>query len=106
MDKEYVYRDEHGRYCVSGPRMFLDGIVESFNEGESAESIRSDFPFLTLEEVYGAITFYLAHKQEVDKYLINQEEQAERLRAQIEAIPSPVVERLLQLKKSTSASQS
>ena len=27
------------------------------------------FPVLVLEQVYGAITFYLAHRDEIDRYL-------------------------------------
>jgi hypothetical protein len=34
--------------------------------GQSPEAIRSDFPTLSLEQVYGAITLYLGHKGEVD----------------------------------------
>jgi len=40
----------------------LDGIIYAFRSGASPESIRQDFPTLTLEQVYGAITFYLRHK--------------------------------------------
>jgi hypothetical protein len=35
------------------------------------ESIQRSFPLLTLEEVYGAITFYLANEAEIDEYLKN-----------------------------------
>ena len=31
--------------------------------------LRSPFPVLNLEQVYGTITFYLAHRDEVDSYL-------------------------------------
>ena len=46
--------------------MSLDSIVYSFKSGDSPETIRQNFPSLTLEQVYGAITFYLAHEREVD----------------------------------------
>jgi hypothetical protein len=39
---------------------------ESSGRGQSPEAIRSDFPTLSLEQVYGAITFYLGHKDQVD----------------------------------------
>jgi hypothetical protein len=38
----------------------------SSGAGQSPEAIRSDFPTLSLEQVYGAITFYLGHKDQVD----------------------------------------
>jgi len=33
------------------------------------ETIKRSFPLLTLEEIYGAITFYLANEKEIDDYL-------------------------------------
>lgn len=57
-------------YLVRGSRVSLDSVVYRFLEGLSPESIATDcFPVLTLEEVYGAITYYLAHRAEVDAYL-------------------------------------
>lgn len=47
--------------------MPLDFVVREFQEGESPEAIRSDFPTLSLEQVYGAIAFYLGHKDDVEK---------------------------------------
>ena len=36
---------------------------------ESPEAIVQAFPSLSLEQVYGGITFYLAHRAEIDAYL-------------------------------------
>ena len=65
------YIDQHdGGYWVRGTRVSLDSIVYRFLEGLSPESIQADgFPVLALEQVYGAITYYLRHRDEVDKYL-------------------------------------
>ena len=71
MNSEYVERREDG-YAVTGSRVSLDSIVYAFVSGESAESIAQAFPLLTLEQVYGAITFYLAHRDEIDRYLAQQ----------------------------------
>ena len=38
----------------------------SFKAGDSPETIRQNLSSLTLEQVYGAVAFYLAHEQEVD----------------------------------------
>jgi hypothetical protein len=40
-----------------------------FVEGQSAETIAQAFPVLSLEQVYGTITYYLAHRNDVDQYL-------------------------------------
>ena len=49
--------------------MSLDSIVYAFLDGQSAEAIAEAFPVLTLEQVYGATTYYLAHRDEIDRHL-------------------------------------
>ena len=61
--------------------MSLDSIVYAFLGGQSAEAIAQAFPVLTLEQVYGALTYYLAHRQDVDTYLRAQREDFESKRA-------------------------
>ena len=68
MSKEYVTQVP-GAYRISGTRVFLDSVVYAFLNGLSPESIVDSFPVLTLEQVYGAIAYYLAHQAEVDAYL-------------------------------------
>ena len=58
-----------GTYVVAGTRVSLHSIVHAFLSGSSGETIAQAFPVLNLEQVYGAITFYLAHREEVDRYL-------------------------------------
>jgi hypothetical protein len=65
MDRDLVERRDDGFYLV-GSRVPLDCVVREFGEGQSPETICSDFSTLSLEQVYGAITFYLGHKDQVD----------------------------------------
>jgi uncharacterized protein (DUF433 family) len=58
-----------GVYMVAGTRVSLDSIVSGFLSGQSAESIAQAFPVLALEQVYGAIAYYLAHRDGVAEYL-------------------------------------
>ena len=58
-----------GVYMVVGSRVSLDSVVCAFLSGQSAEAIAQAFPVLNLEQVYGAITYYLAHRDDVDRYL-------------------------------------
>jgi len=68
-----AYVDRHdGTYKVAGTRVSLDSIVYAFVSGQSAETIAQAFLVLTLEQVYGAVTFYLAHRAEIDQYLEKQ----------------------------------
>lgn len=74
---EYVEL-RNGGFYVAGSRVSLDSIVYSFKAGDSPETIRQNFSSLTLEQVYGAIAFYLAHEQEVDANIRNGEEELDR----------------------------
>lgn len=71
--------DHHdGGYWLARSRVSLDSVVHAFQEGQTAESIAQSFPVLSLEAVYGAITFYLANREQIDQYLA-------RARAQYES---------------------
>jgi len=68
MSNQYVDQRDGG-YWVAWTRVSLDSIVYAFLDGQTAESIAQSFPVLTLEQVYGAIAFYLANRSEIDSYL-------------------------------------
>src|SRR5471032_493114 len=74
--REYV-EQRNGGFYVAGARVSLDSIVYSFTAGDSPATIRQNFSSLTLEQVYGAIAFYLAHEQEVDSNIREGEEAVE-----------------------------
>jgi uncharacterized protein (DUF433 family) len=100
--KTYVRTDENGALRVGATRMSLDSVVYAFHLGHSAETIQQQFPSLSLEEIYGAIAYYLANRKEVDRYLERQEKLWQDLRKQSEQIPNPVVERLRALRTAKS----
>jgi uncharacterized protein (DUF433 family) len=80
--KSYVeYRSD--AYWIEGTRISLDSILYAFQKGLSPESIAQSFPLLTLEQVYGAIAFYLANRTEMDTYLAAAEEA-------FDAMPQPL----------------
>ena len=79
MVKAYV-EQRNGGYYVTGTRVSLDSVVYSFLRGESPECIAEAFPALNLEQIYGAIAFYLANRQAVDAYLEAGEAEFSRLR--------------------------
>ena len=68
MTTSYVTQVD-GAYRITGTRVSLDSVVYAFLHGSSPESMVDSFPALTLEQVYGAITFYLGHRNELDRYL-------------------------------------
>ena len=79
MSREYVEQHD-GAYRIAGTRVSLDSVAYAFRRGASPESIQRSFPLLTLEQIYGAIAFYLAHVEEIDQYLSAGEEEFEELR--------------------------
>jgi uncharacterized protein (DUF433 family) len=79
MAREYVERRDGG-YWIAGTRVSLDSVVYAFLRGAAPESIAQSFPLLQLEEVYGAITFYLGHQEDVHSYLRQNDREFEKLR--------------------------
>lgn len=68
MQKEYV-RIVEGVYRIGHTRISLDSLVYLFREGMSAESMVESYPALSLEQVHGALAFYLGNQKEIDRYL-------------------------------------
>jgi uncharacterized protein (DUF433 family) len=101
MSSEYVERRDDG-YAVAGSRVSLDSIVYAFVSGESADSIAQAFPVLTLEQVYGAIAFYLAHRDEIDRCLEQQRREFDTARATARDSDPMFYQKLADAKKQTS----
>lgn len=78
LSKQYIEQRDKG-YWIEGTRISLDSVVYGFLNGESPESIAQNFPLLSLEQVYGAIAFYLANRELVDAYLKEGEAEFEKL---------------------------
>ena len=76
MEKEYVRKVE-GAYRIADTRISLDSLVYLFREGMSAESMVESYPALTLEQVHGALAFYLGNQKEIDAYLVEGRRAAE-----------------------------
>jgi uncharacterized protein (DUF433 family) len=66
MTKEFIER-RHGSFYLIGSRVPLANVVREFQLGELPEAVRSHYPTLSLEQVYGAVTFYLVNKDEIEK---------------------------------------
>ena len=72
MQREYV-EERGGAYYVAGSRVSLASIIYEYRDGAAPETIRQNFPTLSLEQVHGAIAFYLGHQEEALTYLRDQE---------------------------------
>lgn len=97
MKKAYVEK-KNGGYWIAGTRISLDSVVYAFNQGASPETIKREFPLLTLEEIYGGLTFYLANQAKIDSYLreseIQFDEEAEKRRTELQNTKPELMKRL------------
>jgi uncharacterized protein (DUF433 family) len=86
MTKTNYVEQVDGGYRVHGTRVSLDSVVYRFLEGLSPETIQAEcFPVLTLEQVYGAITYYLANRAQVDAYLHQADKEYDEFRQRVRA---------------------
>ena len=97
-ENNYVRADEHGVLRVGQGRVMLDSVLAAWEQGHSPETIRTQYPALTLEEVYGAITWCLSHPAEVAEYVKRQDAAWEQGRQRSEGRADPLRERLRQKK--------
>ena len=97
--KPYVEFKKEG-YWVIGARVSLDSIVYAFRQGLTPESIAQSYPVLDLEQVYGAITFYLANRTKIDAYLVSEEQAFDTMPQPLQEDASSLYEKL-QAAKST-----
>jgi len=68
MATAYVEQRDGG-YYIAGSRVSLDSVVYAFLRGESPEGIAESFPAVSLEQIFGAVAFYLANRESIDAYL-------------------------------------
>jgi uncharacterized protein (DUF433 family) len=81
--------DEHGVIRISGTRVTLHTIIGFYLQGETPEEIRDGFPTVPLADVYAVISYYLAHRDELDAYFQKIEEEADALRREVESHYTP-----------------
>ncbi len=97
--RSYVREDEHGVLRVGDTHVMLDSVIAAFQQGHTAETIQVQYPSLSLEQVYGAIAYYLGHEREVESYLRRQHAAWEQGRRIASANAAPVLARLRAMKR-------
>ena len=80
--------DDSGTVRVGGTRVTLETVIESYNDGYSADQIAEAYSSVSLADVHTVIGYYLRHRQEVDAYLERQRREGDAIRRQLEAIPA------------------
>ena len=77
--------DQGGIVRVGASRISLDLIVEQYENGMTPEDMVRAYDTLELADVHAVLAYYLRHRNEVRAYLKRRAEEAERLRAKMEA---------------------
>lgn len=77
--------DVEGVVRVGNTRVTLDTVIAAFKEGATVEEIVSQYPSLSLADVYAVIGYYLQRQPEVEAYLSQRQRIAEQIRQQNEA---------------------
>jgi uncharacterized protein (DUF433 family) len=90
----YVEQIAAGGWRVAGTRVSLDSVVHAYWQGQQPEAIAADFPALTLEQIHGAIAFYLRHRAEVDQYLVDQDRRWRQFQQESAARHGPLLQRI------------
>ena len=102
----YATLTAEGAWRVTGTRVSLDSIVHAYWDGRMPEAIVADFPSLTLEQVHGAIAFYLRNRQEIDKHLKEQDERWRQFQQESARRHGPLLQRIRGEAKSATPSGS
>ena len=58
-----------GRIRIDGTRITVHRIVTLYREGQTAEDIGQTYPHLSLGQIYAALAYYHANRDEIDSEL-------------------------------------
>ncbi len=104
MSREYVERRDD-TYYLTGSRVSMASIVYEYRDGSAPETIRQNFPTLSLEQIHGAIAFYLGHRKEVEAYLRILEAKWDELESAAKPVSPELQQRIEEARKRLLAEQ-
>ena len=70
---------------IAGTRFSVQQVAVLHKEGLSAQEIVNEYEFLTLAQVYAALAYYYANREEIESYLAEEEAEYDRLVAESRA---------------------
>jgi uncharacterized protein (DUF433 family) len=84
---------------IKGHRIGIDTVLSYYLEGYTPEEIAINLPTLSQEEIYATITYYFHNRSQVETYLRELEIWREQHYQELMNHPSPVGQRLRELKQ-------
>jgi len=76
-------QESTGAIRIGKSRVLLELVIRAFDDGATPESIVQMYPTTTLADIYSVIGFYLYNRDEVNAYMVEREQEAERVYEQI-----------------------
>ena len=73
-------QERDGEYYVTQTRVPVGVVIASWKRNTPPEHIVEQFPSLSLADIYGVITYYLDHQQQMDEHFARLGEEYERAR--------------------------
>jgi len=80
-----LWTDDDHVIRVHGTRITLYTLIKTYLLDESIQSLHEGYPDIALSDLYTLIGYYLAHRDEVDSYISNIENEADKRREDIES---------------------
>ena len=79
-----------GRLRINGTRMTVNQLVVWYKQGYTPEEIADQYPHLTLAQVYTALAYYHANREEIEADLAAEKIEADRLEQKYQQMPRQV----------------
>jgi len=79
-----------GRLRINGTRMTVNQLVVWYKQGYTPEEIADQYPHLTLAQVYTALAYYHANREEIEADLEAEKIEADRLEQKYQQMPRQV----------------
>ena len=73
-----------GRLRISDTRVTVNQIATLYKQGEPPEEIAAHFPHVSLAQIFAALTYYHANRDEVERDIERERLEAERIRTQLQ----------------------
>ncbi len=74
-----------GRLRIAGTRITVQQIAALDKQGQSARTILENCPYLTYAQVYAALAYYHANREEIDVQLDGEEQEFDRRKEEFKA---------------------
>lgn len=81
--------DEWGAIRIGKTRVLLELVIHAYFLGETPEGIVDSYPSLTTAEVYAVIGYYLANRDEIDRYVRHRDQQVDQTLREMAANLTP-----------------